>query len=533
MGRTTAASGPKVRWRWDAGCSACCRKTCMTASHCTAATAGSRLVADVRLDNRDELGGAARLAAGRHASRFATPQFCSPAWSAGAKPRSIAWSAILLSRFGMRTRKSFLLARDFLGQRPLHYHRGRGFFAFASMPKGLHALAEVPYGPDEQAMAEFVTLMPQRGPRSFFKDIARVETGPCRHRDARWPVVPALLATATPKHGRPQPDDYVEGLRHHLDQATQSRLRGANGVVGAHLSAGFDSSAVTATAARLLAPSGGKVIAFTAVPREELRRARAQEIASATRDRSPPPPPRCIPISSMCLIRSGHLSPLDGLDRNFFLFERPDSQLVQLGLGECDQSGRPRAQAQYPVDRPIWQYDAELYTGSNCCRNCCRQGRLIALWREAATACRKDQHALARRVGEDFRPIRAGWLWQWANEAFRGRKQDIFELYRRTRRAPGRTRSCRRSRANAISISPIGRGRTGLPCALGRCAGAIPAAMRRGRLAGWGIDRRDPLADKRLVEYCLSIPTEHYLANGVAARAGQARACRPAAASGA
>ena len=38
--------------------------------------------------------------------------------------------------------------------------------------------------------------------------------------------------------------------------------------MGAYLSGGFDSGAVVATAARLLAPSGRRVIAFTGVPRE-------------------------------------------------------------------------------------------------------------------------------------------------------------------------------------------------------------------------------------------------------------------------
>src|SRR5439155_103725 len=50
-------------------------------------------------------------------------------------------------------------------------------------------------------------------------------------------------------------------------QAVRSRLRGVNGAIAAHLSSGFDSAAVATTAARLLAPSCGKVVAFTAVPR--------------------------------------------------------------------------------------------------------------------------------------------------------------------------------------------------------------------------------------------------------------------------
>ena len=96
-------------------------------------------------------------------SNSATPPSCSRALSAGARARSTVWSAISLSRCGMRRRKKLLLARDFLGQRPLHYHRGRGFFAFASMAKGLHALADIPYSIDEQMMAEAVVLMPQTG----------------------------------------------------------------------------------------------------------------------------------------------------------------------------------------------------------------------------------------------------------------------------------------------------------------------------------------------------------------------------------
>src|SRR5205085_8444659 len=61
--------------------------------------------------------------------------------------------------------------------------------------------------------------------------------------------------------------EYAEALREKLDQAVAAQLRGIGGGVAAHLSAGWDSAAVAATAARLLAPEGGRVTAFTAAPR--------------------------------------------------------------------------------------------------------------------------------------------------------------------------------------------------------------------------------------------------------------------------
>jgi asparagine synthase (glutamine-hydrolysing) len=38
---------------------------------------------------------------------------------------------------------------------------------------------------------------------------------------------------------------------------------------------------------------------------------------------------------------------------------------------------------------------------------------------------------------------------------------------------------------------------------------------RKGVLAGWGIDKRDATADRRLIEFCLSLPLETLLRNGV------------------
>ena len=134
------------------------------------------LVADVRLDNRDELTDALRIPASQART------LCDAAILLAAIER---WDEACLERLvgdyafavwdGARQR--LLLARDPLGQRPLHYHRGKKFFAFASMPKGLHALPEVPYAPDEDRIAEYLMLLPETGSQSFFRGIERVEPG--------------------------------------------------------------------------------------------------------------------------------------------------------------------------------------------------------------------------------------------------------------------------------------------------------------------------------------------------------------------
>src|SRR5438067_3299291 len=97
------------------------------------------LIADLRLDNRQEL--AAKLDIGT--SRAAI--MCDAALLLAAFER---WDdeccAHLVGDYAFAVwderNQRLVLARDILGSRPLHYHCSADFLAFASMPKGLHAL---------------------------------------------------------------------------------------------------------------------------------------------------------------------------------------------------------------------------------------------------------------------------------------------------------------------------------------------------------------------------------------------------------
>jgi len=464
------------------------------------------LVADVRLDNRADL---------ERALSLSPTGLCDAAilleslvrWGEGALDQLVGDFAFALwdSR-----QQSLLLARDFLGQRPLHYYRSNGLFAFATMPKGLHALSEISYAADEVAMAEFLTLMPQVGPRSFFKDIARVEAGHV--------VTVTRQGVTSRRYWEPSPPssvgerrrDYAEGLRYHLDQATQSRLRGANGVVATHLSAGFDSASVTATAARLLAPLGGKVLAFTAVPREGFDGTSPHNgicdegpLAAATA--------AMYPNIEHKLIRSGGLSPLADLDRYFYLFDRPALNLCnRVWLTAIDAAARDR-KVRVLLTGQMGNMSVS-YAGLEYLPGQLGKGRLIALFRECARLVAHGTMSWPAALATAIGPYMPAWLWQRLS-AWRGRERNVLE-YTAIREAQLRElnlHSVARQRGLDFCYRPR---KDGFESRLWVLRRIDLGNYNKGTLAGWGIDQRDPTADRRLVEYCLSAPMEQFLSQG-------------------
>jgi asparagine synthase (glutamine-hydrolysing) len=471
------------------------------------------LVADARLDNREDLARVLGLTA------TDTKQLCDAAllleafthWGEGALTRLVGDFALAL--WDSRDQR-FLLARDFIGQKPLHYHRGRDFFAFASMPKGLHALAEIPYRPDEQLVAELLVLMPRQGPRSFFTDIARVEPGHV--------VTITHDGITSRKYWQPQRlngsrlqrSDYVEGLRHHLDQATQSQLRGVNGAVAAQLSAGFDSGMVTATAARLLAPRGGKVIAFTAVPRADYGFKKTtkwlideEPLAAATA--------AMYPNIEHLRIRSAHRSPLDELDRAIYLCDRPIvNPCNEVWVSAIHQAAHARKLSVLLVG--VMGNMTASYDGRELLHELLLAGRFVRFW-QAARALLQKGNVRGRRglLIDTLGPFMPARLWRWANRrllgAFRGGISD-YSAIRPDRLVELSLAALARARDLDFSYRPWTDGFAMRLWVMNRFDNGD---LNKGALGGWGVDWRAPLADKRLVEFCLSIPTDEYLRDGV------------------
>ncbi|HEX9966184.1 MAG TPA: asparagine synthetase B [Allosphingosinicella sp.] len=466
------------------------------------------LVADVRLDNREELWEALAIPSqeGRGLSDAAIMLRALERWDESAVERLQGDFAFA---YWDGRRRRLLLGRDFLGQQPLHYARRPGFFAFASMPKGLHALPEIPPAPDRDAVACFLALMPEDGSETFFEGVEKVRGGEIVAvtrdglRATRW-WQPALRPLELRR-----PEDYAEALREHFDRAVAVRLRGAESAVAAHLSGGLDSSAVASTAARLMAPSGGRVTAFTSVPREGYD---VSHVKNAFGNEGPHAASvaALYPNMDHVLVPNGG-SPLADLGRQFFVYERPVLNLCngvwshrildlarERGLRVLLSGGRGNL--------------SFSYDGMPFLTQLASSGRLVRLMSESLALIRNGTRVgtVAAQVLGPFLPES---LWRAiALARGKGRKLTDYTAIREEA-----VRSCgiaARAAERGLDFSYRPR-RDPLETRLWALRRVDLGNYNKGQLAGWGVDVRDPAGDRRLIEFCLAVPPDQYLRRGI------------------
>jgi asparagine synthase (glutamine-hydrolysing) len=459
------------------------------------------LVADVRIDNRGEIAEALGLdpAAAATLADSAMLLLALERWRDEAVAKLLGDFAFA---FYDSQERRLLLARDPLGQRPLFWHRSADFVAFASMAAGLHALDMIEERPDETSLARYLAGLPQAGPSSFHQGIERVEPGHL--------AIVAPDRTERRRYWRPQRrdlglhrfGDYVEAYRAELDAAVTRRLRGAGPVVAAHLSGGWDSNAVAATAARLTAPSGGRVTAFTHVPREGAEPARfghrfADEslLAAATARLHPN-------IDHVTMPGSGR-SPLEDLDSYAELFGRPVFNLCNhVWLSEIRTSARA-AGTRVLLSGEIGNWTISAAPDA-LLADFVREGRWLAWAREASAMVRNRRARLRGVAASSFGPWVPDSLWRRLSSFSSGPGSGVTDPLHP---------SLREALAAEQEASPRPRDR------FDHAAGAIMAMdwgeHRKGILGGWGLDKRDPTADPRLIDFCLNLPLDMLMKDGV------------------
>ena len=166
-------------------------------------------------------------------------------------------------------RSELLLARDRLGEKPLHYTwLPDGSFAFASEIAGLLALPEVSRRPDPAAIEDYLALGYIPDPATAYAAIRRLPAGHfmlLRRDEAGRPEPRAYWHPPRSTGSAPDAAEQVAPatLRARLDAAVRAQLM-SDVPLGAFLSGGVDSASVVTLAAAARRESGGAPLdAFT------------------------------------------------------------------------------------------------------------------------------------------------------------------------------------------------------------------------------------------------------------------------------
>ncbi len=164
--------------------------------------------------------------------------------------------------------RTLTLARDHLGLSVVMWHRNERFLAFASMPKGLFALPDIPRELNEEKFADFLVLNHADHATTLYQNVFRIPPAHVMIVKSDGAMEQRRYWTTTDIKPIRLPSDqaYADGLRECLDQAVRRQMRSAH-PIGCHLSGGLDSSSVAALAARALEQKGERLAAFTQVPR--------------------------------------------------------------------------------------------------------------------------------------------------------------------------------------------------------------------------------------------------------------------------
>jgi asparagine synthase (glutamine-hydrolysing) len=423
----------------------------------------------------------------------------------------VAWGSRALDRivgefalaFWDQHRRQLLLARDILGLRPLVIHRGDSFFGFASMPSGLHALPRVPYAVNEEYLAESLAMLPQRGVATFFKDIERVE--PAHFLEVTESRVSSerYWRPAKAPAKRLIPGEYEEGLRNVVDEATRAQLRGAGKTVAAQLSGGLDSSIVVTSAARQVPDA--TILACTAVPRHAFDGPVPPGALASEADRAAATA-RLYQNIEHVIVENGEKTPLELIQGSFAYTQQPVPNPCNNVWATSIYALAKRRGANVLLMGNAGNLTVTYY-GLQWLPELLSRGRLIKLARMSLGARRHGFSTLSvgAQVIGPFLPM---WLWKLLSR----RVTDLRQYAPVNPAIVGDLERKARERGMDFSYRPR---RDPFELRLWALTRFDNGPILKGILAQWGLSARDPTADKRVIEFCLSVPDEEYLRDGV------------------
>lgn len=408
-----------------------------------------------------------------------------------------------------REDQTLFLFRDPFGRRPLHYFSDHDRMVAASMPRGIHAIQGIDRVLDYEKLVDVACGLYLHSTQSCFANVRSVGPGeivsftPERQRSQRYYN---LEERVQPVRYRSD-DDYVEEMRELLDRAIDTTIRGG-GQLAVAMSGGLDSTSVAVLAAGRLGGGQDTLPVFTSIPDPDWDGREEKHVYSDERHYAAAVANHCPTLDLQLIDAAGH-GIFDVLDRVNAAMEMPQRNIMN-AIWVDQLLARARSGGAQTVLEGGMGNAAFSYSGIDAPSQLLRAFRLPALlnqlWeqaehepfsalRSAAALSRRELQAMVPRRLREFIVRRSGMM-RLPAEA-RAIRSDRIAEYRVIERATAKIR-------DDIHLLS-GRERDRWMMMLKNHA----FAAEGGRL-GWkvlhGLEMRDPLADRKLVEWCLGVP---------------------------
>jgi asparagine synthase (glutamine-hydrolysing) len=463
----------------------------------------SSLVAAVRLDNRDTLSVELGFSSEQSAA-MADSDLLFAAWLRWREQCVDHLSGAFSFAVWNEQEQHLFLARDHTGERPLFYASNASCFAFASMPKGLHALPFVGAEVDEDYIARYLTHANIPIEQTVFRNVHRLPPGCAlsiwREKTKLW------------RHWRTDhladlrlgsPEEYLDCFRERFDGAVGARLR-TRGGIGAQLSGGLDSGAVAATAAGLLAVDGRELTCFTAVPRPGF-------VCPPNTTHFFDEGPAAVEVAALhpnmrhVLVESSATSFLDILDRMSRLYDHPcfgpsNEVWSNAILSQARAAGITVLLNGYSGNATF------SYEGMEAFSVWFRSGQLGTLARVARQLAKTRTCSVRSIVRNAVWPSLPFWVRSITDPHMRGFSLDYSVLHPEVAQRLDLERTAFRDMNRS---SPDGRTMLRAMLEYGDVSDTTIAFQ-----GGWQLDFRDPTYDRRVIEFCLTVPLEEFLRGG-------------------
>lgn len=462
---------------------------------------GLALVADARIDNRESLLKEFGLETQGEES-ITDPELILRAynkWGENCPEHLIgAFSFALWDQ----PKEKIVCGRDRFGVKPFYYHHGSSQFAFGSEQKAILSLPNVSRTVDEVRIGQHLAHHVEDTERTFYEAISRLPPAHILTVNAEglekrryWSLNPDSIIELS------SDEAYAEAFRERFAEAVKCRLRSVS-PVGTMLSGGLDSSSITCTAREHL-PVEEDLYTYSATFSSVPSADELDYIQSVLDSGNYTPQ----------YIAADEISPLleDGI-----LFTQHDDPAIPPNHFMHWALYREAGQTGNRVMLDGIDGDTTVSHGQGYMAELARRGRFFQLLKEirgfASNFERSKRRVLFNRVlaPNAPKPIRMLWYNLPGRDQSAGRVPEVVDE-EFAKRIDLRSRiESNSARNNEYRVSP----REKHYQALSR--GLIPLTFEKIDIAAakFGVEPRYPFFDKRLVEFCLALPTEQKIQHG-------------------